>query len=171
MYDGTRYSVSNTGSIYKVCLTRLNAWEIKQWPWVDHVFGTCHCLLTVLSWTCTTKLVPIVQRKGHLLGCHSWTEVVIQLVLHGGWQKCVATWAKNFHGNYVTEIWLVSLDLSPCCVEFEFLSSLFSFLNNSVTHKTSRATCFIAELLTGTITYTREQHLHELQHNNWKINR
>lgn len=30
------------------------------------------------------NLYPTVQRKGHLLGCHSWTEVVIQLVLDGG---------------------------------------------------------------------------------------
>ena len=37
------------------------------------------------------NLYPTVQRKGHLLGCHSWTVVVIQFVLHGGWQKCVAS--------------------------------------------------------------------------------
>ena len=82
------------------------------------------------------NLYPTVQRKGQPLACHSWTEAEIQGVLHGSWQKCVATSARHFHGNCVTQLLLVSLDLRPCCVQLEFLSSLYSFLNDSVTHKT-----------------------------------
>ena len=134
-------------------------------------YVTCHCLLTVLSWTCTTKLVPYCAEEGPpaTLSLPDWSSDSIGTAWWLTEMCCYLS--KEFSWHCVTGILLVSLDLRPCCVEFEFLSSLFSFLNNSVTHKTSRAMCFIAYLLTGTITYIREQHLHELQHNNWKINR